>query len=360
MREQLSFDIASLQMPHLEADGVWISTAAIAIKKSLYQGSLDGVMDVVDKLSSSEIVNTFRELGFSISESAIDLGRNAILEALQVDLIEAIDLHTDGYGLPKRSLSADVRYDMNMSSSDAIQHILKAQNIRLELLGDSLPSERSSLNFIASQALQMGLQGFSFEGIEGKYNVPLTMEAVADLYANAAGETAKESTRVALGGWVRGKVNNEVSNYVPDDIQRILQGTLSVDAVSTVVDAINNGKIHSHAAAIGLHRFTVALKDQGFDINAPTVEKQAELRNLEIIQPNTERGQYIGPVVGADHKSVIIKYARDRVVELPYSALPDKTVRPGNGDTVRMRYKDNVLTVSMGGRIGHEGGRDGK
>lgn len=354
MKKQLSFEMPVTQIPHLNDEGIWISSSASAIRNSLYQGSLDGVMDIVDGLSPPDIARTFRELGFSVHEGVIDLGRNALLESLQVDLINAIDLHTDGYGLPKKSLDSSIGYDMNMSSNEAVQNILKSPRLKIELLGDASPNERASLNFIAGQALQLGLQGFSFEGIEGKYEIPLSMQNVADLYSNAAGDVAVESARLALNGWVNGKVNNEVSNFVPDDIQRILQGSVSVETVSTVVNAIGNGKIHNHASAIGLHRFTVALKDQGYDINAPTVEEQAKLRNLEIIEPDRQRGQYIGPVVGTDHKSVIIKYARDRVVELPYSDLPANVNRPGNGDIVRMKFKDKVLSVSMSERIGRE------
>jgi len=213
MSEQLSFGIPTAQLPHLNSDGIWTSSAAIAIRKSLHQGSLDGVMDIVDSLSPPDIASTFRELGFSVSEGAIDLGRNALLESLQFDLIDAIDLRTDGYGLPKNSLNTNVSYDMNMSSSEAIQNILKSPRLKIELLGDAPPNERSSLNFIAGQALQHGLQGFSFEGIEGKYEIPLSMQNVADLYSNAAGDVAVESTRIALNGWVHGKLNNEVSNF---------------------------------------------------------------------------------------------------------------------------------------------------
>lgn len=236
----------------------------------------------------------------------------------------------------------------------AIQGVLSSDLVQITLLGDEVPEERSSLLFVAGSAMQKGLQGFGFDGIPGKYVVPLSMAQVADLHKAAVREVAVESARAALGVWSKGRKVSNVSEWVPDSVQRLLHGSLSMVTASAVVNAIEGGMVGKHAAEFGEHNFARLLAEQGFNVKAATIDVQAKELGLDLVAPNTDRGQYVGPVVGIDHQSALIKFARDKSIGLPFVELADEQDRPVVGDTVRMKYKADKLVVSMAEKAGPE------
>lgn len=237
----------------------------------------------------------------------------------------------------------------------AIQSVLSSDLVQITLLGDEVPDERSSLLFVAGSALQKGLQGFGFDGIPGKYVVSLSMAEVAALHKSAVREVALESARSALGVWANGGKVSHVSEWVPDSVQRLLHGSLSMVTASAVVNAIEGGMVGKHAAEFGEHSFARLLAEMGFNVKADTIDVQAKGLGLDMVSPNTDRGQYVGSVVGIDHRSALIKFARDKGIGLPFNALGDEQDRPVIGDTVRMKYKADKLVVSMAERTRHEG-----
>lgn len=237
----------------------------------------------------------------------------------------------------------------------AIQSLLSSDLVHITLLGDEVPGGRSSLLFLAGAAMQKGLQGFGFDGIPGKFVVPLSMAEVAALHKTAVREVAEESARAALGVWTQGGKVNHVSEWVPDSVQRLLHGSLSMLTASAVVNAIEGGMIGKHAAEFGEHNFARLLAEQGFNVKAATIDIQAKELGLDLVTPNTDRGQYVGPVVGIDHRSALIKFARDKSIGLPFKDLGDEQARPVVGDTVRMKYKADKLVVSMAERVHREG-----
>lgn len=368
MGEQLNLGgIPRYLTPHFGRDGIWATAGALAIKDSLRRGDAEGVMDVLDSMNPNEMATTLCEAGFVVSLSVADKGRDAVLEAVQSDLAEAIDLHVDGYGLNDSRASLDftasgvagtgekyflANFASGHEAMKMIQDVMRSDSVSVDLFGDASPGERASLVFVAGQAVQKGLQGFGFDGIAGKYVVPLSMAEVAGLHREAARAVAEESARSALGIWANGGKVNEVSEWVPDSVQRLLYGSLSVATASAVVNAIEGGMVGRHAGEMGTHGFARLLAEQGFDVKAATVDVQAKELGLTLVEPDTNRGQYVGPVVGLDHRSALIKFARDKGVGLPFKDLAQEQARPGLGDTVRMKFKAGDLTVSMAPKIG--------
>ena len=66
----------------------------------------------------------------------------------------------------------------------------------------------------------------------------------------------------------------------------------------------------------------------------------------ELIEPDRMRGQYFGLVVALEHHTAIVKIANTQMLELPFGALAvSEEQSPKLGDSVRMAFKDGVLTA---------------
>lgn len=82
--------------------------------------------------------------------------------------------------------------------------------------------------------------------------------------------------------------------------------------------------------------------------DAPTIQEQARYMGLTMYLPNTKRGLYIGPVVGQDYQGCLIKWAREKGIELPFVVLAEGQPRPKIGQIVEIQFKKGELTVSYG------------
>jgi len=346
--------------PCMGNTGNWESAGSIAVRESLCLGSIDGVMDILGSMDARDIAGTLREAGFDISDGIAEKGRDALLASVQEDLERAAEMRVDGYGLeyaPKSFAAKEIDevvmafspqdYVGDYLAAQSIQSVLSAKTVKVDLLGVASPGERGSLLFVAGQAMDKDLQGFGYEGIAGKYEVPLSMSDVVELHRDAACLIAEESARKAITSWANGERVGEISELVPDSVQRLMHGSLSVAAVISVVNSIESGMVGRHAGDMGAHHYERLLKEQGYDLNAPTVDQQADQLGLVVITPDTRRGQYVGPVVGIDHRATIIKFAREKAVELPFDALEKDHSKPKLGDTVRMKFNAGILTVNV-------------
>lgn len=92
----------------------------------------------------------------------------------------------------------------------------------------------------------------------------------------------------------------------------------------------------------------------GYGPDDLSVEQQAEQKGLVMVNPDRKRGQYVGQVVGLDHRSALIEFARGKAVELPLEELAVGQERPGFGGTVRMKFKDGALVFSVAERQGRQ------
>lgn len=74
----------------------------------------------------------------------------------------------------------------------------------------------------------------------------------------------------------------------------------------------------------------------------------------EMMEPDRTRGQYFGLVVALEHHSAVVKIANTKMIDLPFGALAvTEEQSPKLGDSVRMRFKDGVLTALVTRRSGH-------
>lgn len=68
----------------------------------------------------------------------------------------------------------------------------------------------------------------------------------------------------------------------------------------------------------------------------------------ELIEPDRMRGKYFGLVVALEHHVAIVKIANTKILELPFGALAvTEEQSPKLGDSVRMGFKDGVLTAAV-------------
>ena len=68
----------------------------------------------------------------------------------------------------------------------------------------------------------------------------------------------------------------------------------------------------------------------------------------ELMDPDRMRGQYFGLVVALEHHVAIVKIAATQMLEMPFGALAvTEEQSPKLGDSVRMGFKDGVLTATL-------------
>lgn len=68
----------------------------------------------------------------------------------------------------------------------------------------------------------------------------------------------------------------------------------------------------------------------------------------ELMAPDRTRGQYFGLIVALEHHVAIVKIANTKILELPFGALAvTEEQSPRLGDSVRMGFKDGVLTAAV-------------
>lgn len=372
-------ELPNYLMPSVGEDGTWCSAGGIALRESIAHGSTSGVMGLLNSMEVQGMAVALREAGFTVDAVDIQHGRSAVFESVRQELIEALELQVNGFDLPaareKSHQNLDpvaqpfaakaigngeeadfsgIDFQGDVAAARAVQAVMSAMSVSVELLGDAMASERSALVLVAGQGLKKGIQGFGFDGTAGKYQVPLSMADIVDLHRDAAEAVAIESTRTGLAAWAAGDTVKQLSDWVPDSVQRLLHGSLSLVAAEAVVQAIQGGAIARHAGEIGAHEATGLLAAQGFDVNAPTVRETAEQLGLTVKEPNRLRGQYHGTVIAVDHRAGLVKFARADALELPFSALKPGQAKPEMGDSLRVGFKAGEMTVTAVGRSSRE------
>lgn len=156
--------------------------------------------------------------------------------------------------------------------------------------------------------------------------------------------------------------------YIQQKIRRFEQDLLSAAASGSFVEMLDRCGLHENLVSqsvvetclceLQVHR---ELSREAFDqyphpphpfgreINpdAPTVLEIAERMGLKMIQPDVQRGHYVGRMVGYDYQGGLIKYANEKCIELPFLWLAPGQARPILGETVRMKFTNGDLAVSV-------------
>ena len=364
---------ANMLVPFMDPEtGAWMSAGGLHLKNGLLAGEKGRVLSLLNGMSAREMATALSEAGFGNPSGIDELNRDAVLDEIDPDLADACALKVDGFALgdmrrtnlSRRPLKDFAAKDLDMGipsdypgdveAAKGIQTVLNVGKISVSLLGDTQSENRSSLLFVAAQALGQNRQGFAFDGIPGKFEVPLSMTEVITLNRHAVETVAVESVRTSVAKWVEGKKTHDVSDWVPDSIRNLFRSNLSIGNVSAIVSAIDGGVIAKHAGDIGEHTFGRLLMEQGIDVNAPTVQELADRQGLAIVKPDTDRGQYVGSVVGVDHRACIVKYSRDKAIEVAFKELPQRVTKPQVGETMHVKFKAGAMTVGVAERASRD------
>lgn len=74
----------------------------------------------------------------------------------------------------------------------------------------------------------------------------------------------------------------------------------------------------------------------------------ARQHGWQLTQPNRVRGQYFGLIVALEFHVAIVKISRTELLELPFGSLAvTEEKSPRIGESVRMSFKDGVLTATI-------------
>lgn len=370
---------------HQNEHGVWVSGNSIAVDAAIKRGSMDELMSILVPLEAKELASTLRQSGFVVHEETIGKGRNKIFLSVQHDLVDAIGFKVNGYELDDKRNSLDympsgiaanstkhyavpqieqsealdftsLDFTGDIQTLGEIQDIMRSETVMVELLGDDLLHERASLNFIASQGLQKRIQAFGFEEIAGKYLLDdASIGDVRELYGESAKKMAETAVRQVVSDWKEGKNISGINEYVPPMTQRILHSPVTLSNAENLVEGISSGIIGNHAKNLGLSEFGQMMREQGIDVNQPTVNEQAANLGLQVISPDVEKGQYIGPVIAVDHRSALVKCAQNKAVILNFKELPNNMEKVNLDDTLSMRFANGELRVTAAKMLGKTG-----
>lgn len=89
--------------------------------------------------------------------------------------------------------------------------------------------------------------------------------------------------------------------------------------------------------------------------NGMAAAELAKQCGWKLAQPNRVRGQYFGLVVALEFHAAIVKISSTDLLELPFGSLAVTEERsPRIGDSVRMSFRDGVLTATIARRGSNE------
>lgn len=333
-------------------DGVWSSAGAHAMRAALKEQSAKGVMDLLKPMDAQGMAHVFREVGFNVDSSLISKGRKAVFDSIKLDLQKALRgpnvvaqrQPEQGPMAEKPRKTAGAVQRSSQSPLQMIQDVLRSPNIEVSTFGDTPMPQRGSLQMVAGQALEKGILGFGFDGMSGKYMVPSPMREIVELHKEAARSVATLSTKAALNSWSQEQKPAPIHDFVPDSIQRLLQGGLSLEAAEVVVGALESGSIANHAQEIGDVAISNLLAERGLDVDAPTIQMQAQELGLSFKSMDTDRGMYFGAVVAQDHRASLIKVNKNEVIELTHQQ--SSLGKPRVGEQLRIEFKAGALSVT--------------
>lgn len=370
-------NISKKLLPCLDADGKWLAAESLALRQSLVHGNFADAMLLLKSSTISVIGVILSENGFGSPTGMVEDDRENLLSEIQYDINEACAHGVDGFGLNDIRQRRNVEY-VSMSNRDLhefaetgihdeldntfkhigfitdrhaaqeVQKVLKHQSVEVIQLGRAPIEDRSILLYIAAQGLDKKINGFGFESIEGKFKLAnATLDDVINLHVKAAEQVSEESVRFALGEWVDGKKVSPIHDLVPDSVAQIFRSTLNVRSAMSAISAIQNGSVRDHAGKQGRFQYSQIMSNLGYDINAQSIEQQAKNQDLTIVEPNKRRGEYVTSIVGGDHKSYLVAFAKNQAFELPISDTKHIPGKPEIGSELRIKFKENQVSVTL-------------
>lgn len=368
-------------IPCIDDQGRYISSVSMVLKKLLQSGNPEEAMGLLKSGTMRELGIMLSENGFGSPNGLKEQDRERLIFEIQLDIGQACANRVDGFGLndilharnpqlvplssrklhdiavhgQKNEIDESFRHADFLTNRDAaanIQKILKSPYIEIELLGGEALPGRHALQFIAGQSLKSNLHGFKYEGFDGKYEIKNAgMEQMVELHSEAARSIALESVRFALGEWTDGKKPGPLSDYVLESVAKEFRSSLNINSAMKIISALQDGSVGDHAAKLGRFEYGQIMRQMGIDIEADSVGVQADKIGLAIARADLARGEYIGPVVGADHKSLLVKYAREKAIVIDKRDI-DSGREFNIGDELHIQYKLGKMSCNLNNNRG--------
>jgi len=143
----------------------------------------------------------------------------------------------------------------------------------------------------------------------------------------------------------------QLMGFSDSDMDLLLKGCrlhlVPLNVVWSCLGELFQARVHQSQlveAELGAFAAQQYIKFFSFD---STVDMQALDMGLEVVEPNRKRGLFRGPVVGIDHRAVLIKFCESKALVLPFGTLAAGQERPGIGDTVLMKFNEGALIVTV-------------
>ncbi|MCD5327953.1 hypothetical protein ACFFU8_09030 [Chromobacterium piscinae] len=141
---------------------------------------------------------------------------------------------------------------MNNIAIKHIQSVLSASDVMIHTAGRSHLADRSSLCFIADQALKLQRPGFMVDGAGEKYRIEggLLSDELDDLFRTTAGHQAEHELRLAVHAWISGQPVSLHDGFSAA-VRKNLQMPVSVGTLTKIADALCQGQVFDFAQAGG-------------------------------------------------------------------------------------------------------------
>lgn len=347
-------------LPMTRGSDVWGKVEADVFVRHLKQGELSDALEVLGSMSNDGARAVLCEAGFAPRTTG---SRHAMLESVQTDLIQAAQERLTGHELraktgrppvaPIQSFPGSLTAPSFETAVKALQSILSAADVEVGIAGPGALDARAALLFIGAQAIERGVSGFGIEGVQGKFQLPdsVDLEGLRALYGASAAALAENEVRGALPQWANGRSPIRLSDFVPESAARVIRSQASVDGAFAVRDALDDGTIREFAATQGVRMAGQVLRLQGVDLMAQPVERQVEEAGLRLVKP-AGRGLYVGPVVAQDHRASVIKASRDGALVIAHKDFPANVGKPKLGELVNVKFgPDMSMQVKVDSRV---------
>lgn len=131
-----------------------------------------------------------------------------------------------------------------------VQDVLDASSVEVFVVGRAPLNDRTSLRFVADQAVLNGRTGFTVDGVTEKYDIQggVAVDELDDVFRAVGGDRVERDVKTAAQQWLQGG-RRETTAELPVWVEKVIQEPPSVQAATSLADAVSEGKIRSYGEA---------------------------------------------------------------------------------------------------------------
>ncbi|MFX1767983.1 hypothetical protein PWP93_36550 [Paraburkholderia sp. A1RI-2L] len=131
-----------------------------------------------------------------------------------------------------------------------VQDVLDASTVEVFVAGRAPLNDRTSLRFVADQAVINGRAGFSVDGSAEKYEIQggVAVDEVDDVFRSVGGDRAERDVKAAARQWLRGELVATTPG-LPAWVEAAIHAPVSAQAATALADTIRAGKVRSYGEA---------------------------------------------------------------------------------------------------------------